>query len=131
MCDIPCPNSHLNDSVLAPPVPTAPAVPLVPTKKSPSDIDKYDGVFGSEQYPFEADIKDYLISYLENWSRKWDLSGTKESSFMDTDIDSIMNESSILEPENPLEQNNNVKDRHCDGRNFHTAVVPQLIMIIH
>ena len=123
MCDIPCPNSHLNDSVLAPPVPTAPAVPLVPTKKSPSDIDKYDGVFGSEQYPFEADIKDYLISYLENWSRKWDLSGTKESSFMDTDIDSIMNESSILEPENPLEQNNNVKDRHCDG-NIHAAVVP-------
>ena len=38
------------------------------------------------------------------------------------DIDSIMNEPSILEPEDPLEQNN-VKDRHCDG-NIHTAVVP-------
>ena len=123
---------------MALPVPAAPAAPLVP-KKSSYDIDidtsrqlpvewavlymhKYDNVFGSKQYPFEADMKDYLISYLENWSRKWDPNGTKELSFMDTDIDSIMNESSILEPEDPLEQNN-VKDRHCDG-NIYTAVVP-------
>ena len=89
---------------------------------------KYCGIVGSEQYPFEADMKDYLISYQENLSQKWDRSGTKESSFMDTDIDSIsiINEPGILEPEDPLKQNN-VKDRHCDG-NIHTAVVLPMII---
>ena len=47
---------------------------------------------------------------------------------MDTDIDSIsiINEPGILEPEDPLKQNN-VKDRHCDG-NIHTAVVLPMII---
>ena len=41
---------------------------------------------------------------------------------MDTDVDSIMKDPSILELEDPLEQNN-VKDTYSDG-NIHTAVVP-------
>ena len=49
----------------------------------------------------------YLISYLENWRPKWEVNGTEESSFtfMETDIDAIMNEPGILELEDPLKQN--------------------------
>ena len=81
---------------------------------------RYGSVCGQEHYPFEDDMKGFLISYLENWTRTWDPSGTKELSFIDdNDIDCIINESGILEPEDPLKQNN-VNDRHCDG-NIHTA----------
>ena len=44
------------------------------------------------------------------------MNGTEESSFMETDIDAIMNEPGILELEDPLKQNN-------DG-NIYTAIVP-------
>ena len=81
-------------------------------------INMVGGVVGREQYPFvEDDMKGYLISYLENWNRKWDASGTEESSFLETGIDSIINDPpGILELEDSLKQNN-------DGT-IHTAVVP-------
>ena len=78
---------------------------------------KYSGTVGRELYPFKDDMKGYLISYLENWNRKWDASGTEESSFLETGIDSIINDPpGILELEDSLKQNN-------DGT-IHTAVVP-------
>jgi hypothetical protein len=76
---------------------------------------KYGSVCGQEHYPFEDDMKGFLISYLENWTRTWYPSGTEESSFKDDiDIDSILGEPGILEPErdDPLKQNN-VNDRHA------------------
>ena len=74
------------------------------------------------QKPFHlahfSGVQRYLISYFENWSPKQDVSGTEELSFLETDIDYIMNDPSILDLEDPSEQNN-------DG-NIHTdtAVVP-------
>ena len=71
------------------------------------------------QKPFHlahfSGVQRYLISYFENWSPKQDVSGTEELSFLETDIDYIMNDPSILDLEDPSEQNN-------DG-NMHTAVV--------
>ena len=48
------------------------------------------GVCGQEHYSFEDDMKGFLISYLENWSPKWDPRGPEESSFLTkNDIDSL------------------------------------------
>ena len=89
---------------------------------------RYGSVCGQEHYSFEDDMKGFLISYLENWTRTWDPSGTKESSFIDAndidsilgepaildsepdypnnDLDSINTEPGMLDPKNPFEQNN-------------------------
>ena len=92
---------------------------------------RYGSDCGQEHYSFEDDMKGFLISYLENWTpqqRTWDLSGTKESSFIDdndidkilgetaildsepaypnNDLDSINSEPGMLDPKNPFEQNN-------------------------
>ena len=55
-----------------------------------SNMQKYGSAVGQEQYPFEADMEGFLISYLENWSPKWDPRGPEESSFLTkNDIDSL------------------------------------------
>ena len=91
---------------------------------------RYGSVCGQEHYSFEDDMKGFLISYLENWTRTWDPSGTKELSFIDdndidgilglgepaildsepdypnNDLDPINTELGMLDPKNPFEQNN-------------------------
>tara|TARA_B110001450_G_scaffold222587_1_gene219225 strand:+ start:241 stop:441 length:201 start_codon:yes stop_codon:yes gene_type:complete len=59
--------------------------------------DIYNDLFGDPQFDFGTIIKEYLISYLLDWSPRWDPSGTDKVSFME----SLLTETNIPELDPP------------------------------